>query len=125
MVDSFICCGFARNIETPGEDPYLTGQYAIHFTKGMQESPDDPSHIQASACCKHFVANSLESSYGPQDTSWNRENDDAAVTMQDLVDSYMLPFQACVEQGRVSGLMCSCKRLMCSALLPHLFPGRI
>ena len=74
----------------------------------MQESPDDPSHIQASACCKHFVANSLESSYGPQDTSWNRENDDAAVTMQDLVDSYMLPFQACVEQGRVSGLMCSC-----------------
>ena len=79
----------------------------------MQESPDDPSHIQASACCKHFVANSLESSYGPQDTSWNRENDDAAVTMQDLVDSYMLPFQACVEQGRVSGLMCSCK---CCAL---------
>eukprot|EP00935_MAST-01C_sp_MAST-1C-sp1_P002246 g2246.t1 len=85
---------WGRNIETPGEDPYLTGQYAIHFTKGMQESPEDPSHIQASACCKHFVANSLESSYGPQDTSWNRENDDAAVTMQDLVDSYMLPFQA-------------------------------
>lgn len=27
--------------------------------------------------------------------------------MQDLVDSYMLPFQACVEKGKVSGLMCS------------------
>ena len=26
---------------------------------------------------------------------------------QDLVDSYMLPFQACVEKGRVSSLMCS------------------
>jgi hypothetical protein len=29
-----------------GEDPYLTGQYAIQFTRGMQESPDDPYHIQ-------------------------------------------------------------------------------
>lgn len=27
--------------------------------------------------------------------------------MQDLVDSYMPPFQACVEKGRVSSLMCS------------------
>lgn len=27
--------------------------------------------------------------------------------MQDLVDSYMAPFQTCVEEGRVSGLMCS------------------
>eukprot|EP00438_Fugacium_kawagutii_P019650 Skav232823 [mRNA] locus=scaffold614:684140:687934:- [translate_table: standard] len=27
--------------------------------------------------------------------------------MEDLVDSYMRPFQACVEKGRVSSLMCS------------------
>ena len=27
--------------------------------------------------------------------------------MQDLVDSYMKPFQACVEKGQVSSLMCS------------------
>lgn len=32
---------------------------------------------------------------------------DAQVTPQDLLDSYMRPFQGCVEQGRVSGLMCS------------------
>eukprot|EP00435_Cladocopium_sp_Y103_P040526 s2108_g11.t1 len=54
---------WGRNIETPGEDPYLTGEYA--------------------------------------------ENFDSAVSMQDLVDSYMRPFQACVEKGRVSSLMCS------------------
>ena len=29
------------------------------------------------------------------------------MTDQDLVDSYLLPFQACVEKGHVSGLMCS------------------
>ena len=33
--------------------------------------------------------------------------EDANVSMQDLVDSYMPPFQACVEKGRVSSLMCS------------------
>ena len=43
-----------RNIETPGEDPYLTGEYAESFTLGMQEAPEDPAHIQASACCKHL-----------------------------------------------------------------------
>lgn len=45
----------------PGEDPFLSGQYAINFVKGMQEAPEDPYHLQASACCKHFVANELES----------------------------------------------------------------
>ena len=38
------------------------------------------------------------------DHHWRSEFN-AEVTMQDLVDSYMPPFQACVERGRVSGLM--------------------
>lgn len=29
--------------------------------RGFQEAPEDPSHIQASACCKHYVANEMES----------------------------------------------------------------
>lgn len=44
----------------------------------------------------------------------DRNHVDSIVPMQDLIDSYMLPFQACVEKGRVSGLMCSCA----SASLP-------
>jgi pre-mRNA-splicing factor SYF2/beta-D-xylosidase 4 len=97
---------WGRNIETPGEDPYLTGEYATHFVQGMEVAPQDPSHIQASACCKHYVANSMDAST-VAGVSWNRENFDASVTMQDLVDSYMAPFQACVERGKVSGMMCS------------------
>ena len=97
---------WGRNIETPGEDPYLTGQYAINFVKGFQESPDDPTHVQASACCKHFVANSMESST-VDGVSWNRQDFNAEVPMQDLVDSYLAPFQDCVEQGETTSLMCS------------------
>jgi beta-glucosidase-like glycosyl hydrolase len=98
---------WGRNIETPGEDPYLTSQYAIQFTKGMQEAPDDPYHIQASACCKHFVANSMEGTTEKDGERETRMEVNSNVTQQDLIDSYMLPFQACVEQGKVSGLMCS------------------
>eukprot|EP00729_Bicosta_minor_P001353 gene1353-22714_t len=98
---------WGRNIETPGEDPYLTGQYAIRFTKGMQEAPEDPYHIQASACCKHFVLNSLEGTTEKDGEEEDRMHVNSNVTQQDLLDSYMLPFQACVEQGKVSGLMCS------------------
>eukprot|EP00051_Salpingoeca_urceolata_P010634 m.130386 g.130386 ORF g.130386 m.130386 type:complete len:281 (+) comp16786_c0_seq2:1123-1965(+) len=42
-----------------------------------------------------------------QGVNWNRHTFNADISMQDLVDSYMFPFQACVEQGKVSGLMCS------------------
>ena len=37
----------------------------------------------------------------------DRNHYDAIITQQDLIDSYMQPFQACVEKGKVSGLMCS------------------
>ena len=97
---------WGRNIETPGEDPYLSGQYAIEFVRGMQEAPEDPSHLLASACCKHYVANSMDSSTVDGVTHL-RSGFDASVTARDLVDSYLPPFQACVEVGKVSGLMCS------------------
>ena len=47
---------WGRNIETPGEDPYLSGEYAEYFVKGMEQSPDDPYdkdslYIQCSERC--------------------------------------------------------------------------
>lgn len=98
---------WGRNIETPGEDPFLTGQYAEYFVKGFQEAPEDPYHIQASACCKHYVANEMDSTTQKDGEHWDRDHVDSNVSMQDLVDSYMKPFQDCVEKGRVSSLMCS------------------
>ena len=38
---------WGRNIETPGEDPYLTGEYATAFVTGFEVSEDDPKYIQA------------------------------------------------------------------------------
>ena len=97
---------WGRNIETPGEDPTLTGEYAAYFVHGFQDSEDDPTHLQASACCKHYVANSMDHSKVAGEEH-DRTDFDATITQQDLVDSYLAPFQACVEKGKVSSLMCS------------------
>jgi beta-glucosidase-like glycosyl hydrolase len=91
-------------VDAGAEDPYVVGEYAAAFTRGMQENPADRRHLMTSACCKHFAANSME--YTAQHgVSWSRHNFSADVPAQDLADSYLPPFQACVEKGRVSGLM--------------------
>ena len=74
----------------------------MHWVRGFQTAKEAPFPLQAAACCKHFVANELE--------AWNgtdRHHVDSYVPQQDLVD-YLPSFQACVEQGNVAGVMCSC-----------------
>ena len=79
------------------EDPYLSGQYAVSFVQGFERNPQDPTHLQASACCKHYAANSMEDTT-EGGVKLSRHTIDANITQQDLIDSYLAPFQACVEQ---------------------------
>ena len=97
---------WGRNLESAGEDPYLSGEYSVSFVHGFEHLPEESRYLAASACCKHYVANSMEDSHyaGVHHTRYSA---DPNITSQDLVDSYMLPFQACVERGMVTGLMCS------------------
>ena len=95
----------ARLSTSAGEDPFLSGQYAANFIQGFEHADEDPySIVQSSTCCKHFVANELES-WGGQ----TRHTIDVAVPEQDLVDSYLPSFQTCVEEGKATGIMCSCE----------------
>ena len=101
-------CG--RNIEVPGDYPYLVGEYAEWFVKGFE----------ASACCKHYAATSMEHTT-EGGARHARHEFSPNITQQDLVDYYLLPFQSCVEKGEVSGLMCSfgMSLIMCSVLIGH------
>ena len=89
---------WGRNLECAGEDPFGSGAYARSFVTGFQTAKEAPFPLQASACCKHFVANEYEG---------HREGMDVALSAQDLADSYLPPFQECVEEGKVSGIMCA------------------
>jgi len=95
---------WGRNVEVPGEDPLLTGEYAVAFIQGLQN--EEGGFLQASACCKHFVANELEKTTQLDGEEFDRRHDNAVVSERDLLDSYLPPFEACVKAG-VSGLMCS------------------
>eukprot|EP00743_Colponemidia_sp_Colp-15_P007755 GILK01008397.1.p1 GENE.GILK01008397.1~~GILK01008397.1.p1 ORF type:complete len:751 (-),score=119.29 GILK01008397.1:185-2437(-) len=92
---------WGRGFETPGEDPYLSGQYAVNYVRGMQEG-NDHRYLKTVATCKHFAAYSLE--------SWNgtdRYHFDAIVSDKDLVQTYTPAFRACVTEGKVRSIMCS------------------
>ena len=88
----------------------LSGEYAEHFLRGYQENPDVPETMMIGGTCKHFVANSMEKSCD-DGICHGREDFDAIVSLRDLVDSYLPPFQQCVTKGKAAGLMCSCKVL--------------
>ena len=94
---------WGRNIECPGEDPLVTGDYAASFVQGFQSSDE---FMLASACCKHFSANSMEAT-DQHGVVWTRHNFSATISPRDLVESYNRAFQSCVQRGKVSSLMCS------------------
>ena len=133
---------WGRSEETPGEDPYLNGEYGYAFTKGFQEGDDDDddqqgieegkerfgtSYWKANVVVKHFVAYSLETSTIPSyanhgaDPSQgegggfiNRHAFNAIVSDQDLAETYLPAFHRAVDAD-AGGIMCSY-----SEFLPYL-----
>lgn len=106
---------WGRGQETPGEDPMMTGKYAVAYVRGLQgdsfgggnsQQTGQIDHLRASACCKHFTAYDLDNWKGTTRFVFN-----ALVSKQDLADTYQPPFRSCIEEGRASGIMCSYNRV--------------
>jgi xylan 1,4-beta-xylosidase len=103
---------WGRALETPGEDPYVAGRYAVNFVRGMQDIPGhysgDPSArpIKTSACCKHHAAYDVD--------NWHNQTRftyDARVSERDMAETFLRPFEMCVREGDVSSVMCSYNRV--------------
>ncbi|GLC79510.1 glycoside hydrolase family 3 C-terminal domain-containing protein [Lacrimispora brassicae] len=86
---------WGRGHETFGEDPYLTSRMGVSFIKGLQG--DDEDYMKAAACAKHFAVHS-----GPED---ERHSFDAVVSKQDMFETYLPAFEACVKEGKVEAVM--------------------
>ncbi|KAK3984457.1 glycoside hydrolase [Cladorrhinum sp. PSN332] len=91
---------WGRGHETPGEDAFRNKKWAEAFISGMQGP--DPTTYRVLATCKHYVAYDLEHS-----GSTTRFNFNARVTMQDLAEYYMPPFQQCARDSKVASMMCA------------------
>ncbi|KAK4202378.1 glycoside hydrolase [Triangularia verruculosa] len=90
---------WGRGHETPGEDAFRNKKWAEAFVKGMQGP--GPTH-RVIATCKHYAAYDLENTGGT-----TRFNFNAKVSMQDLVEYYMPPFQQCARDSKVGSIMCA------------------
>ena len=80
-----------RNFESYGEDPYLSGQLAVPYIKGVQSQ-------NVLACVKHFACNNQE---------WNRRKLDVIADERTMHEIYFPMFKAAVQEGNVWSVMSS------------------
>ncbi|WP_099466786.1 glycoside hydrolase family 3 C-terminal domain-containing protein [Konateibacter massiliensis] len=91
---------WGRGHETFGEDPYLTSRLGVSFIKAMQ---GDQEFMKTAACAKHFAVHS-----GPEDV---RHSFNAIATLQDMHETYLPAFKACVQEADVESVMGAYNRL--------------
>src|ERR1700730_9629059 len=84
---------WGRAFESVSEDPYLTGQMSAADIRGVQSAG-------VMAQVKHFAVYN-------QETNRNTSSDNAVVSTQAEQEIYLPGFQAAVQQGAASSVMCS------------------
>ena len=92
---------WGRGMETYGEDPYLAGQLAVNYIKGLQGNDD--KYLKLVATSKHFVVHS-----GPEP---DRHRFNARPSDRDLYETYLPHFKKTVQKGGVYSVMCAYNRL--------------
>ncbi|KAL6627754.1 hypothetical protein ACP70R_031480 [Stipagrostis hirtigluma subsp. patula] len=104
---------WGRASETPGEDPFVVGRYAVSFVRGMQDvdggaAAADPFSrpIKVSSCCKHFAAYDVDAWFKA-----DRLTFDADVEERDMIETFERPFEMCIRDGDASCVMCSYNRI--------------
>ncbi|MCU1395929.1 MAG: glycoside hydrolase, family 3 domain protein [Ilumatobacteraceae bacterium] len=84
-----------RNFESYSEDPWLTGQLAAAFIRGVQSQG-------VATTVKHFAGNEAE---------FERMTIDSVIDERTLRELYLLPFELAVRDGGSLGIMTSYNRL--------------
>ncbi len=93
---------WGRGMETYGEDPYLTGELAVQFIKGLQGN--DKRYFKTIATPKHFAVHS-----GPEA---ERHHFNAIVNQYDLRETYLPHFEKSIKEGNAQSIMCAYNRLL-------------
>ncbi len=84
---------WGRAFESYGEDPYLSGQTAVGYIRGVQSQG-------VMAQVKHYAVYN-------QETNRNTAADDAVVSQRAMREIYLPQFYAAVTQGGAASVMCS------------------
>ncbi|HWG62714.1 MAG TPA: glycoside hydrolase family 3 C-terminal domain-containing protein [Streptosporangiaceae bacterium] len=84
---------WGRAFESYSEDPYLAGQLGVGYIQGVQSQG-------VLAQVKHWAVYN-------QETNRNTPSDNAIISARTMHEIYMPQFQAAVQQGGASSVMCS------------------
>jgi len=84
-----------RNFEYYGEDPFLTGEMALNYIKGLQSQG-------VAATVKHFVGN---------DAEWRRMEIDSVMDEQTIREIYLQPFRKALLEGGAWTVMSAYNKL--------------
>jgi beta-glucosidase len=87
---------WGRNLESWGEDPFLTGRMAVNYVRGLQG--DDPHYLKIAATLKHFAVNNVET---------DRQKLSATVPERMLHEYWFPHWRDAVIEGQASSVMAS------------------
>jgi beta-glucosidase len=91
---------WGRADESYGEDPFLTGQVAGEYVKGLQG--DDATYVKVVSTPKHFFANNNE---------MVRYTDTSDISESQIREYYLQSFQPLVEDAGAQGIMTAYNRV--------------
>lgn len=87
---------WGRTGESYGEDPYLVGQMATGFVRGLMG--DDPKYMKAVPTAKHFFANNSE---------FDRHVSSSNIDSRDMREFYLYPYKELIENADLPSIMSS------------------
>ncbi|KAF8076035.1 glycoside hydrolase family 3 protein [Lyophyllum atratum] len=94
---------WGRGQETPGEDPFHISQYVLNSGRLGFRAVSIPNPTSRLSRTANIMLRTISKTWeGNIRTSF-----DAQVTLQDLSEYYLPPFQSCVRDAKVASVMCS------------------
>lgn len=85
---------WGRTEEAYGEDPYLVGNMASSYIKGLQG--EDAHYLRCAATLKHFYGNNVEK---------DRVRTSTSIDCRNKYEYYLEPFKRAVVDGRAEAIM--------------------
>jgi len=113
---------WGRAQEVPGEDPFLTSEFAVNLVEGMQFGSKDGDNdtLVSAVSVKHFSLYDFEGyipriDEGPLPSGYcdtpaqgcQRWNSDSTPPLADFVDYFLEPFRQVITRAQPTAIMCS------------------